>query len=272
MKALMSLAATGLLALPSTATAQDESEQTIRVLYNGYFIGLRVMKASVDADISETGYESEAVFRTAGVAGWFKDTEITATGVGVLTDNLLRPREYVHKNAASKKNRVVRIVSDETSVTPIIEPPFGSMGEPPATPEQRTGSFDWLVMFLNTSLSHSEEPCNRTVPVFDGKQRMDIRFELVKERDIRTRAYRGPGLICHVYYTPVAGFDQEDLGDPEDYARPLKIQLARSDNGTTIPVRIDARMSGVGIRVEAKSIEVSGENIILAQAKDADEI
>lgn len=245
--------------------------QRVEVLYNGRFIGLRVMKASVAADLTDRGYDAVAVFRTAGLAGMFNDTEITATGNGVVADALYQPREYEHKNEASKKDRLVRIETDGDSVTPVITPPFGSMGEPPATADIRAGAMDWLAMFLNTSVNYPGEACNRTVKIFDGKQRINLRMELVEERTLRTRAYRGPGYVCHAYYTPIAGFDPEDLADPEVYERPFTVWLTKRDDGLTIPVRIRARISGMNVAVEAKSFTISGERVDLTAAQDGGE-
>lgn len=252
------------------ATGQDAGApaQRLQVLYNGRFLGLRIMKAAVVADMTPSGYEARATFRTAGLAGLFNDTQINATGAGGVAGGLFHPREYQHKNDASKKDRLVRIETDGDTVTPVVTPPFGSMGEPPATAEVRAGAIDWLVMFINTAVNHGEEPCNRTVEIFDAKQRIDVRFELVEERILNTRAYDGPGYVCHVYYTPVAGFDPEDLADPDVYKKPFRVWLTKRDDGLTIPVRIRARISGVRVTVEAKSFRVDGERVRLDPSLD----
>ncbi len=247
----------------------DDDERELTVLYNGYFFGLRVMKASVTAEVVDGIYLAESNFRAAGVLGFFSDAEILATSIGVVdAQGMLRPREYTHTNAASEKGRIVRVVSDETSTTPFIDPPFGSMGEPPATAEQRAGAMDWLTMYLNSALSYGGEPCNHTIPVFDGKQRIDIRMELVGETTIDVRGYEGPVYECHAYYAPIAGFDPEDLAEPETYERPFTIFLTKRDDNVTVPVRIQVRMNGLSVRVDAKYVGVSDGTTQLASLEE----
>ena len=92
------------------------------------------------------------------------------------------------------------------------------------------------------------EPCDRVVPVFDGKQRYDLRFERVADKEVDVRGYEGPAVKCNVYYTPVSGFDPEDLASPETYERPLQMWLADVGGGLYLPVHIRGNVSGMLLR------------------------
>jgi len=239
---------------PSLATQATDG---IRVLYNGYFLGFRVMKADVRATLDGDSYQSEAVFRTAGLAGMFKDSRIEASVNGEVNGHGIEPGHYEHRNLASSKNRLIQIDFTPDDVVPTITPPFGSMGQPPATHDERMGTFDPVSAFLTISLEGGDAPCERTVPVFDSKQRYDLRLEPVAFERIDVRGFDGEGWHCNVYYDPVSGFDPEDLADPEDYARPMQIWLADLGDGRWAPVRVRARVSGVPVSVEAKRVELS---------------
>lgn len=269
MRLATSAAAAALLVLLAPATAQDpiptpissatpaaNVRHEVRVLYNGYFLGQRVMKADVTSTVADGVYAAQAVFRTAGLVRMFKEARITATVNGVYDGEGVQPIHFEHTNSASSKNRRIQIDWTEDDVIPTVTPPFGSMGEPPATREERLGSRDVASMILSMTLDGGDAPCARTLPVFDGKQRYDIRLEPVAYEGIDLRGYEGMGWRCHLYYTPVSGFDPEDLADPEDYARPMDIWLADLGEGRWPPVRLRGRVSGIGVTVEAKSVSV----------------
>lgn len=247
-------------AVPGAAPEAASPRRDVSIIYNGYLLGLRVMKATVTATVEDGGYQSDAVFRSAGIAGLFKDARIEAGVGGVLDEERLAPRRYEHRNLASSKNRVIAIDFVPDDVVSTVTPPFGSMGQPPATREERLGSFDPITAFLAIALEGGDSPCDRTVPVFDGKQRFNLRFAPAEYEEINSRAYDGPAWHCYMYYQPVAGFDPEDLADPEDYARPMHMWLADLGDGQWAPVRIRARVSGVGVRVEASRARVVSED------------
>ena len=138
---LLSAAAAALLNAPAQACEADAAGATtasagehLRVLYNGYFFGLRVMKASLDVDLDGCGYEAASVFRTAGLAGFFKDSEIHADSAGGRAETGLAPLWYEHENVASKKNRKIRMDFTADDVISTVTPPFGSMGLPSGGP------------------------------------------------------------------------------------------------------------------------------------------
>ncbi len=258
---LLSTAAAALLSAPARACEADTADtaanagEHLRVLYNGYFFGMRVMKASLDVDLDGCGYEAASVFRTAGLAGFFKDSEIHADSSGGRADTGLAPLWYEHQNVASKKNRRIRIDFTDDDVVSTVTPAFGSMGQPPATQDERFGALDPISSFLQIAVHGGDTPCDRTVPVFDGKQRYDLRFERVATKDIDVRGYEGRTIKCHVYYVPISGFDPEDLAEPETYDKPIEIWLADTGSGVRVPVRFRANVSGLGVRVDVKSIE-----------------
>jgi hypothetical protein len=247
-------------AFASLAPGLDETNAgRVQILLNGYFLGVRVMKADLFTDFAGDAYEAGGVFRTAGLAGWLHDTDIEVDTFGTLGADGVEPRMYKHRNHASSKNRTVAIDFEGGVAEPVVTPDFGSHGDPPPSLEDLTGAIDPISTFVALVLKSGEQPCRRTIRVFDGKQRYDLRFEEAGADDIDLRGYEGPALRCDVYYTPVSGFDPEDLADPEDYARPMTVWLANLGEGRWAPVRIRARVSGVAVSVEAKSVSVRPE-------------
>jgi len=278
--ALADNATTGPATTPATDVAADlfavaapvvagQTREHIHVTYNGYFLGFRVMKTTLEMEITGDTYETSANFRTAGLAGLFKESRIQAVANGNVNGSGLEPEHYEHRNLASSKNRVIQIDFTPDDTISTVIPAFGSMGVPPATREERLPAFDPISTFLTISVEGGDIPCVRTVPVFDGKQRYDLRFEPVEYEPIRVRGYRGNAWRCDVFYTPVSGFDPEDLADPEDYARPMEMWLADMGDNRWVPVRIRARVSGVRVSIEAKRVWRTVEPLTTSAETDA---
>lgn len=226
------------------------------IRYNGYFWGLHVMTARVNATISERAYVTQARFRTAGFARWVKDTRLEAEGSGERTEaGALLPAFYTHQGFDGGSDRRIEVSYSEDEAEVSAVPPMGDMGEPPATQDQRMEAFDPITTMLEISLHGGEEPCNRTVPVFDSKLRYNLRFEYVEMEDVRTAAYSGPAYHCLIYYDPIAGFDPSDLEESaEAYATPIHAWLAVMDNGLTPPVRLRATYGNIRVSVEARRV------------------
>lgn len=52
------------------------------------------------------------------------------------------------------------------------------------------------------------EACNRTIPVFDGWQRFDVKLKYKEKRQVTIgggNGYKGPVVICKAFYVPIAG-------------------------------------------------------------------
>jgi hypothetical protein len=47
--------------------------------------------------------------------------------------------------------------------------------------------------------------CNRTIPVFDGYARFDVKLAYAGQRIMKLRGYEGPVSVCAARYIPVAG-------------------------------------------------------------------
>ena len=254
------LAAAATLSLTTAAPAGAErapmpGADAVRVDYKGYFLGILVMRASVEASLTADAFQGGTVFRTAGLAGFVKSSSVASTNAGVRdADGGFRPTTYEHTEINGKKTRSVAMEFTEADVVTTVTPPFGSLGDPAATAEQRAEAVDPVTSLLQIMMPAGEAPCSRTIEVFDSKLRYNLVFEPVGSERIRVEGFNGEAHRCRVFYRPIAGFDPEDMADPSVYDTPFNIWLAKRDDGMLAPVRISARVSGVPVRIDAASI------------------
>lgn len=229
--------------------------------YAGSVYILKVADISLSARLAPETYSSAATFQSGGLLRWFDDTDIVASVTGYRTGEGLMPFRYEHVNRSSNKGRVVGIDFPERRAEPDINPPFGSMGNPAATPEERAGAMDPISVILSLVLTPPEPGqaiCDRTLPIFDGKARYDLRFVSLGEDNVRTRAYRGDALRCHAFIEPISGYDEGDRPTEEEIARPVNIWFVEME-GLHVPVRFRAATQIGNISIEARRIRVGDD-------------
>src|SRR5690606_20216201 len=90
-------------------------------------------------------------------------------------------------------------------------------------PDNLKHVFDPISATLAISNATSADACNRTIPVFDGKARFDLRLSLKGREAIKEKSPSGQPrelLVCRVKYIPIAGHKPKDFVDPWiDYDR-----------------------------------------------------
>ena len=225
--------------------------------YSGSLYFLQVADITLSARLEEGTYSSAATFQSAGLLRWFDDTDIEASAIGYRTGAALTPYRYEHINRASEKGRLVGIDFPDGVATPDIDPPFGSMGQPPASAEERAGAMDPISVILRLMMgpinAGEDAVCSGRLPVFDGKARYDLRFENLGPDQVRTRAYRGQAIRCHAHLEPISGYDPGDRPTEEEIARPVNIWLVEMD-GVHVPVRFRASTQIGNISIQARRI------------------
>ena len=266
--ALSCLAIAGSAALAAAAAfgqdapAGGDSPGQFFAEYSGSVYFLQVADISLSARLDADTYSAAATFQSAGLLRWFDDTDISASAVGYRTGEGLAPFRYEHVNRANDKGRLVGVDFPGGRAVPDINPPFGSMGEPPASDEERDGALDPVSVILQLIIAAGRgeggQVCQGRLPVFDGKSRYDLRFENLGMDDVRTRAYRGAAVRCQAYVEPISGYDPGDRPTEEEIARPVNMWFAQMD-GMHIPVRFRASTQIGNISIEARRIGVGEE-------------
>lgn len=251
-----------LLVASLTVAAPAAAGERVVLEFAGSFARIPVARAEIDAQVDAERYDGAITFRSAGLAGFFKTARIEGQGEGLRDGDGFVPQSYGHVEVNGRKRREVLLDWEPDDVVVTATPPFGSPGDPAPTAEQRREALDPLAMILSLTMSASDDPCSRTLPVFDSKLRYDLALEPDGyEEDLRTPGYRGPAIRCRAYYRPIAGYDPEDLAEPEVYATPVQIWLAEVSPGVLAPARLYVRFASAilpfSVKLELKSASVA---------------
>ncbi len=175
----------------------------------------------------------------------------------VLADGALRPNAYEHQGGRRRDDRpngrLVRAAFTASDVVTTSVPTGMSMGDPPATAEQRRNVID-QISAIASMVTTTGDPCSRTLRIYmDGRSRFDFALTPNGDVTINSRAYQGPGVRCRVQFRPIAGFN-----DPQEPAT-LTFLFARTQSGMWAPITIEMPTDGVGVvRLDARRIQVNG--------------
>lgn len=197
------LAILAALVLPvSEAAAKQES---YRADYSVTLLGLPVAKASFDSTFTGDRFSINGSLASSGIARLFERTDGTTSTRGSVTRDGVRPQSFVADYTSGKKKARTTIAFSGDRVTKVENTPTPRRGGDwiPVPGEQLKAALDPLSSTLIRTTDPSKV-CNRTIRVFDGEMRADLR--LTHRETGAVRGFTGEGVTCDARFVPVAGY------------------------------------------------------------------
>jgi hypothetical protein len=229
-------------------------------------------RASFDVEMQSDTYEITSRVKTTGLADILVNYDMRLSATGYVHDDRLETYAYVADNGGRKPRRV-ETIRGEDDVAMTAVPRFGNLGEPPATPEQKLDANDPLTALITFALeprAPGEDPCGGPIKVFDGRQLSWLHLTNAGTGHVRTKAWRGEAIECHVTLEKVAGYKAGAIEDKETLSGidgPLRMWLAPLPNGAHVPVRIEADADRIG-KIVLSASKLRFEPIITEQASN----
>jgi hypothetical protein len=202
------LAGLALLAAASPASAQGKLDARYEVTLAGIPVG----KGSWVVDIADDQYSATASGGTSGLLKAFASGFGSGGSQGRIVNGALLPQAY-SATVSSKKSETIRMSLASGNVKEFTIDP-----EPPVDPDRipvtdahRHGVTDPMTGSLARVAGNGDvlapEACNRKVAVFDGRMRYDLKLGYKRMETVQAdKGYKGPALVCAVYFAPIAGY------------------------------------------------------------------
>lgn len=284
------LAATTALALGIVATADTsdavqkpllekvQDGEPVRMVYElqaqAWVLFLPVTaKASFDARLNGRDYSITSKVKTTGLADLFVNYDLGLQTTGYVRDDHLKTYSYISQNNDGKKNRRVEMNYDlkNKDFTMTATPAFGNLGEPPATAEQALDANDPLTALIGFALeprNDPENPCGGPIKSFGGKELSHLHLEYAGMKKVKSKAWKGQAVECHVSLERVAGFKKgSSSNNISGIDGPIKMWLAPLENGTHVPVRIEADTDKIG-KIVLQASKLRFEPILTEEASN----
>lgn len=194
------------------ATAQGRLDAQYVVTLAGVPIGQGAWIIDFRAD----QYIATANGKTTGLLRIFANGEGATTARGHVNNGRPIPSSYTSRITTDRKSEELRITLAGGSVKEFsINPPSPPNPDRiPVTEAHRHGVADpmsaTLTHVAGTADPVSPEACNRTVSIFDGRLRYDLKLAFKRMEVVRSEGgYQGPAVACAVYFVPIAGYVPE---------------------------------------------------------------
>jgi hypothetical protein len=206
----MILATGSALALITAALGDHaQAESSLDASYTISFARIRVGDITATVVFGPSEYAMSARGRAGGLMKALIDGEASFTTRGTITDGHPVPTNFTSKIVTNAQTSDVTMVLDEGSVKELAATPLSSSGRVPVTEANRQGIVDPLTAMLFTAAATgalSQEACWRTLPIFDGHQRYDLKLAFKRiDKVTADKGYAGPVVVCSLHYEPIVG-------------------------------------------------------------------
>jgi hypothetical protein len=211
LRVLTSVCAGGLMLLAALPSASAQGRLDAR--YEATLSGIPVGRGAWTIDISDDQFSASASGGTSGLLKTFTGGSGTGAAQGRVVNGLPVATNYSASTTTSKKTEAIHMVLSNGNVRE-----YGIEPEPPVDPDRipvtdahRRGVFDPMTGSMlrapATADPLSPEVCRAGAAIFDGRMRYDLRLDFKRMEMVRAeKGYRGPALVCAVYFSPVAGY------------------------------------------------------------------
>jgi hypothetical protein len=201
-----SLGFASLAAFIAAPAFADDLSARYDVLVGGLLVG----KASINGQISPDAYSVNLSASMTGLVGAVTGGKGTATSTGIFRDGRVQSSGYALKASNGSQSRTIRIgMANGNARIPVVVPPFVASPERvPVAEKHLRGVIDplaALLMPIKGTDAFDGENCNRTLSVFDGSQRFNVKLSFARMTTVKVKGYQGPVLVCSARYMPIAG-------------------------------------------------------------------
>lgn len=203
------LGAALIAAIPTTPFAETaEAAGETRALYDVSFMGFGIARGSLAVKVERGAYAAKLHISTSGLARIVSSEESIATVKGRF-GNQLSPASYELMSRGDKVTQVTMGLGNR-KIRSLRAVPELSEAEDrvPVTASAKRDVLDPLSAALVPvpgRVDDEEAVCNRTLPIFDGWTRYDIRLTYKKTEAVNVPGYNGDAVVCSARWVPVAG-------------------------------------------------------------------
>jgi hypothetical protein len=190
-----------LVALAGTVPPAASREQSFSADYSVTLLGLPIARARFDSTFTADRFTIDGSLDSAGLARIFDRTTGTTRVEGTIGKDGAHPRTFHSRYDSGRKKSRTTIRFARGSVASFENTPEPKRGDTwiPVARNHLRAALDPLTSTLIRT-SDPDAVCNRTIRVFDGEMRADLRLSPRGAADSRGR------VTCDARFVPVSGY------------------------------------------------------------------
>jgi hypothetical protein len=250
------------------------AQSRLEAAYTVTFARIRVGEITATAVLGDSEYTISAQARAGGIMKVLVEGEGSFVTRGTIKNDHLVATNFISKIVSNAATYDVKMVFDDGAVTELmVEPPLPTMGIVPVSEANRRAVVDPLTAMLPSVRSGerpSEEACRRTLPIFDGRERYDLKLAFKRTDNVAAeKVYAGPVVVCSVHYEPIAGH-RASAPLVKYLSEGWDMELALAPAGGThllVPFRVSVASRVANLVIEANRFETTGRSQAVADPK-----
>jgi hypothetical protein len=200
------------VALADAGGEQALAQGRLDARYTATLGGVPLGKGAWLLDVREDRFTSAISGATAGVLRLIASGRGSSASRGTVTDGQLIASSYASSIETDRKYDEIRMALSAGIVKDYVaEPPTIPMPDRvPLTEAHRRGVMDPMTAAMlrvpGNGSTFVPEACNRTISVFDGRMRYDVKLVYKRLDKVQSdKGYRGAVVVCAAYFSPIAG-------------------------------------------------------------------
>ena len=188
------------------------------------------MKSAVE--LNGNGYKISGSARSNSVVSMVSEVKASFSSKGKISDNRLVPANHNIKFKNGRKTRRLKMSFtpdgvDSIQAKPKIKYKSGAVPvEKSHLKEVLDPISSMLLPVKADEIGNGRKICNRTVPIFDGRARINLVFSYRYTGSANIKGFRGNTIICAARYQPIAGI--------RPHHRNIKFMKANRDMQVTL--------------------------------------
>jgi hypothetical protein len=185
------------------------SVSSLRVTYAARLAGIRIGTGVLSANIDSGRYTATISAQTSSVGRLVSQGQGEAVSRGVFGSTVAVPVSYDLSASEEDLTNIVRMRLSRGDISELsAEPPLSEHPNRVAVRAQhRRDVVDPVSALLmpvpNEESARGPAACERTLPLFDGRQRYDIAMTFVRMEQVQFG--NGQAAVCRLRYRPIAG-------------------------------------------------------------------
>lgn len=246
------IALAAMLPVAVASAADDSASARYRVSYGSLPVG----HADLNLRIADDGYEIGTAFSSGGVATILRTTEGGANARGTLGASGPSPAAFslAYRSGDRERRRDVAFAGGGVSAAN-VQPPREVPN--PASAAQLVGAID-PASALVVRAPNGAAVCSRTLPLFDGRARLDLSLSSSRTKQFRADGWRGEVRVCDMRIMPVAGIRTKSLRTIEGI-RDASVSFAPLPNSDAwLAVEMEVPTSFGTVSAKATRLDLGG--------------
>lgn len=201
------------MALSRSAVAARHASARLDAAYEATLLGFPIGDVTWTIDLHDNRYSAAAHGATAGLMLIFSRGHGTAEAQGSVASKEPLASNFLINITHGAASQEVKIVFKHGKANESLAPPPKPNPQlVPLTEASRTGVVDPMSALIVSVPGGGEmagpAACARTVAVFDGRMRFNLKLAFKRVEQIQVPGgYEGSAAVCAVYFIPLAGYD-----------------------------------------------------------------